>query len=83
MSSRTSASRRSAVADFELVASGHSYSVAQVAPDFLILDTAADIPAGPATLFIRIEGRETRRSLELPSGATRASTRVRIVRRSA
>lgn len=80
MSTRTSDIRRSAVADFELVVADHSYSVAQVAPTFVILETAADIPAGPGTLFIRIEGRETRRSVELPEGASLASTRVPIVR---
>ena len=72
--------RRSAVADFELTVGERSFSVAQIAPNFIIMETAAEIPPGPATLFIRIEGRETRRTLELPDGATAASTRVRIVR---
>ena len=73
--------RRSAVADFELVAAGCSYSVAQVAPEFIILEVSADISPGPAALFIRIEGRETRREIDLPSGASKNSPRVPIVRR--
>ena len=80
MSSQTSVDRFSTVADFELLAAGRSYSVAQVAPEFLILEQAADIPPGPATLIIRAEGRELHRSLHLLDGASRSSTRVRIVR---
>ena len=78
--SSTPVIRRSAVADFELIVADRSFSVAQVAPDFIILQTATEIPPGPAMLFIRIEGRETRRTLELPDGASASSTRVRIVR---
>lgn len=72
--------RHSTVADFELLAAGCSYSVAQVAPEFLILAAAAEIPAGPATLVIRAEGHELRRDLELPDGADHSSTRIRIIR---
>ena len=81
MSSQTSVDRRSTVADFELLAAGRSYAVAQVASDFLILDIPAEIPPGAAALIIRAEGRELRRDLELPDGADRASTHVRITRR--
>jgi hypothetical protein len=81
MSSQTSVDRFSTVADFELVAAGRSYSVAQVARDFIILETAVEIAPGPATLVIRVNGEELRRDIELPDGANRSSERVRIVRR--
>ena len=56
MSSDTSIERFSTVADFDLVVNGRSYKVAQVAPDFLLLDTATEIPPGHGVLVIRVEG---------------------------
>jgi hypothetical protein len=80
MSTDLSLDRHSSVADFELLAHNRSYDVAQVAPEFLILETPTEIPPGPATLVIRLEGEEIRRQLTLPDGATCNSTRVRICR---
>lgn len=80
MSTHLSLGRRSSTAEFELIVDGHSYDVAQVAPEFLILDTAMEIPAGPAELVIRLDGRENRRQITLVDGADGISTRIRIRR---
>jgi hypothetical protein len=80
MSSDTSIQRFSTVADFDLLINGRSYKVAQVAPDFLLLDKATAIPPGPGVLVIRVEGQEIRRAIELPSGASEEADRVEIRR---
>jgi|HubBroStandDraft_6_1064221.scaffolds.fasta_scaffold2045906_1 hypothetical protein len=80
MSSETSVQRFSTVADFDLVVNGRSYKVAQVAPDFLLLDKGTAIPPGPGVLVIRVEGEEIRRAIELPIGASEETDRVEIRR---
>jgi hypothetical protein len=82
MSSDTSIQRFSTVAHFDLLTNGRSYKVAQVAPDFLLLDRATAIPAGPGVLVIRVEGEEIRRAIELPTGASEETDRVEIRRLS-
>jgi hypothetical protein len=81
MSSDISVERFSTIADFELLAAGHSYQVAQVASHFLVLREAADIPPGEAELIIRVEGEELRRRIVLPAGASISSDWVNIERR--
>jgi hypothetical protein len=83
MSSETSVQRFSTVAHFELIVDGRSYKVTHVASEFILLDTAADIPPGPATLVIRVENEEIRRAISLPAGANAQSPRVEIVRERA
>ncbi|MEX0703901.1 MAG: hypothetical protein WD069_17510 [Planctomycetales bacterium] len=79
MTTKSSNLRFSTVADFDLIVNGRSYPVAQVAPKFLILETATAIPPGPATLIIRVDGEEERRTIEIVK-ASSTSTRVSIVR---
>lgn len=81
MASPVSIERFSTVADVELVAAGKSYRVGQMAPAFIVLKCAADIPAGDADLYIRVEGEdEIHRRLRLPQGASVESPRVVIER---
>jgi len=80
MSSDTSVQRFSTVAHFELVVNGRSYKVAQVAPEFLLLDNATAIPPARGVLIIRVEGEEIRRAIELPVGASEETNRVPIRR---
>ncbi|MBI1313663.1 hypothetical protein GC176_20415 [bacterium] len=58
MSLDLSVDRHSTVAYFDLAAGGRTYRVAQIAPDFVILDRPDDPPKpGEAELTIRSEGR--------------------------
>jgi hypothetical protein len=82
MASETSVPRYSTVADFELLVDGRSYKVAQVAPDFLLLENPAEIAPGGAVLVIRVEGQEIRRQINLPTGASPKAVRVKIARQS-
>jgi hypothetical protein len=73
--------RHSTVARFELVVNQTSYDVGEVAGSFLYLRTPADIPAGEADLYIRVEGEdEIHRRIRLPQGASADSPRVVIER---
>ena len=80
MASETSVPRYSTVADFELLVDGRSYKVAQVAPEFLLLENPAEIAPGSAVLVIRVEGEELRRQIDLPIGASPTAVRVKIAR---
>ncbi|MFQ5730419.1 MAG: hypothetical protein ACE5KM_00545 [Planctomycetaceae bacterium] len=76
-----STDRYSKLADFELVVAGQSYPVAQVARDFILLDSPTAIPPGPAALLIRVEGEEEiRREIEVLPGSDGESRRVAIRR---
>ena len=46
----------SKIADLWLESNGQRYSLAQVAPEFVILRKPAVVPSGPAILVIDIEG---------------------------
>jgi hypothetical protein len=72
--------RYSTVAEFELRVNDQSYSVVEVAPDFITLERAADIPPCDADLYIRVEGEELHRRIRLPRGASAASDQVVIER---
>lgn len=77
----TPVDRYSTVAEFELVVNQTRYDVEEVAPEFLTLATPADIPAGDADLYIRVEGEdELHRRIRLPQGASADSPRVVIER---
>lgn len=80
MSTDLSLGRRSSVADFELIVAGKTYKPVQIAAEFVILDRAADFPAGPATLIVRLDGEERITEITLPDGATTASAEFRISR---
>ena len=61
-----------------LMFSGHSIPVAQLGPDFLLLDAPADHPPGPASILLRVDQSERRWDVRLPNGISAASKRVAI-----
>ncbi len=61
-----------------LLFSGHCIPVAQLGPDFLLLDTPADHPPGPASIVLRVDQSERRWDVSLPHGISAASKRVAI-----
>jgi len=81
MSTDLSLDRHSKLADFELLAGGRSYRVNQVSRDFILLDRAEAIPAGPAVLLIRVEGEdEIRREIQVVPESDAKSRRIPILR---
>ncbi len=51
-----SPTRLSKIAELWLESGGQRYSLAEVAPEFVILRKPATVPSGPAILVIDIEG---------------------------
>jgi hypothetical protein len=72
--------RYSTVAEFELRVNDRSYSVVEVAPGFITLEKAVEIPPCEADLYIRVEGEEMHRRIRLPQGASAKSDHVVIER---
>ena len=61
-----------------LMFSGHSIPVAQLGPDFLLLDAPADHAPGPASILLCVDQSERRWAVRLPNGISAASKRVAI-----
>ncbi|CAN5518651.1 hypothetical protein BH18VER2_BH18VER2_16030 [soil metagenome] len=64
-----------------LLVNGAALPIAQMGPDFLLLDKRIDHPPGEATIVFSVEGHSERRWLvRLPEGMSSASERVSIAR---
>jgi hypothetical protein len=72
--------RRSFSADvrMRLSANGHVFVIGQLGPDFLILDDPADLPPTEAEVFVSIDGRERRWTVQLPEGVSAGKPETRI-----
>jgi hypothetical protein len=73
-------SNRSHSADvtIQLSVNGISLPVAQLGPDFLLLDAVADHPPCDAVLKLRVDDVERQWKVRLPEGISPASDRVRL-----
>jgi hypothetical protein len=70
----------SAKVKMRLLLNGSSLPVAQMGPDFLILESATEHPPGDATLELCIDANERRWQVRLPNGISSASRTVTISR---
>ena len=68
----------SAEVRISLMFSGHSIPVAQLGPDFLLLDAPADHPPGPASILLRVDQSERSWNVRLTNGISSDSKRVII-----
>jgi hypothetical protein len=68
----------SAVVKINLLFNGHSMPVAQLGPDFLLLDAPVDHPPGPASIVLRVDQNERCWEVSLPHGISAGSKRVAI-----
>ncbi len=59
-----------------LFLNGHSLIIAQMGPDFLILQEPAEHPPVKAEVMLSIDGREKRWPVWLPEGLKRHSIRI-------
>ena len=62
-----------------MILNGHSIPVAQLGPDFLLLDAPKDHPPGLASIVLRVDQSEERWNVHLPNGISADSKRVAIV----
>jgi hypothetical protein len=68
----------SANVKMRLLLNGSSIPVAQMGPDFLILESATEHPPSDAIIELRIDASERRWKVQLPNGISTASRTVAI-----
>jgi hypothetical protein len=68
----------SAQVKMQLLVNGSSLSVAQMGPDFLLVDAPIDHPPTDARLVLQVDQSERRWNVRLPNGISADSTRVAI-----
>jgi hypothetical protein len=68
----------SAEVEMLLLVNGDSIPIAQMGPDFLLLDKPFDHPPSPASLILRVDQNESRWDVHLPQGISSSSQRVAI-----
>ena len=80
MIAMTSNGGHSAQVKIQLLIDGGAIPVAQLGPDFLLLDAPFDYPPGNARLFLQVDQSERRWEVCLPNGISASSSRVCVVR---
>ena len=68
----------SAQVKMRLLVNGSSIAVAQMGPDFLLVDAPINHPPGNARLVLQVDQSERRWDVNLPEGISAASKRVAI-----
>jgi hypothetical protein len=68
----------SAQVKMRLLVNGGSIAVAQMGPDFLLVDAPINHPPGNASLVLQVDESERRWDVHLPEGVSAASKRVAI-----
>lgn len=68
----------SAQVKMRLLVNGSSIGVAQMGPDFLLVDAPINHPPGNASLVLQVDQIERRWDVHLPEGISAASKRVAI-----
>ena len=61
-----------------LLVNGSSIAVAQMGPDFLLVDAPINHPPGNASLVLQVDQSERRWDVHLPDGISAESERVTI-----
>ena len=61
-----------------LLVNGSSLSIAQMGPDFLLVDSPIDHPPGNASVVMQVDQSESRWPVNLPEGISTASKKVLI-----
>ena len=62
----------------QLRVNGESIPVAQMGPDFLLLDEPCDHPPGNASVILKVDTSERSWNVHLPNGISSNSKRVAI-----
>jgi hypothetical protein len=76
----TSQTRRAYSADVRMYlhVNGQTFIIAQLGPDFLILNEPVDQPPAKAEIAFSIDGRERRWPVQLPDGVIAGNRETRI-----
>jgi hypothetical protein len=62
-----------------LLVNGLTLSVAQMGPDFLLLDAPVNHPPAAASIVLKVDQTERRWDVHLPDGISAGTKRVEIV----
>ena len=63
-----------------MLVNGSVIPIAQMGPDFLLLDKTVDYPPGEATIVFCVDGSERRWAVRLPEGLAVGRERVTIAK---
>jgi hypothetical protein len=66
--------------EMQLLVNGSSLPIAQMGPDFLLLDKPVDHPPGTATIVFFVDGSERLWPVYLPEGISAGCERVLIAK---
>ena len=66
----------SAQVEMRLILGGSSVGIAQMGPDFLLIESPMDHPPCQATILLRVDDSERQWKVRLPEGISSTSTRV-------
>lgn len=61
-----------------LLLNGTSFRITQMGPDFLFVDSPADLPPGRAAIEFQVDDSENRWNVHLPDGISAGSKRVAL-----
>ena len=68
----------SAQVKMRMLVNGSSIAIAQMGPDFLLVDAPINHPPGNASIVLQVDQSERRWDVNLPDGISVASKRVAI-----
>jgi hypothetical protein len=68
----------SALVEMNMIVNGSSLPVAQMGPDFVLLNSLTEHPPAVATLVLKIDGTEERWNVHLPKGISPNTKHVAI-----
>ena len=75
---KSSRGGHSAQVKIRLLVGSVNLNVAQLGPDFLLVDTPCDMPPGEANILMRVDDSERSWTVFLPQGISSTSQRVAI-----
>jgi len=61
-----------------LLLNGMSFRIAQMGPDFLFVDSPADLPPGRATIELQVDDSQRAWEVDLPQGMKAGNERVSL-----
>ena len=61
-----------------LLLNGMSFRIAQMGPDFLFVDSPADLPPGRATIQLQVDATQRAWEVHLPQGMRAGDERVSL-----
>jgi hypothetical protein len=78
MFSKSSQGGHSAQVKIRLMVADADLEVAQLGPDFLLVDSPRDMPPGEARILMRVDGNESSWNVFLTRGISSSSPRVAL-----